>query len=189
MCGLRVKITYTFSAAGNMAPIFILVLGINARDIPKDTIFLIKIKGIYVGGGGANVGAQHYVMIKFTPGENAMDNIRYKIYRDKIIIPFIAQARVEHGKCQVGMPITKELKAFSWCGGYLTQIDNIINYTYLKNYKEDKISVQKQNAELSATEQATDLAKVFKIIPEMEQNIIVSNIPHHCHPMKCTIYF
>ena len=70
MCWLRVKITYTFSAAGNMATIFILVLGINARDIPKDTIFLIKIKGIYVGGGGVNVGAQQYGIIIFMRGEN-----------------------------------------------------------------------------------------------------------------------
>ena len=29
MCGMRVKLTYTFSAAGTMAPIFISVLGLN----------------------------------------------------------------------------------------------------------------------------------------------------------------
>ena len=58
MCGLRVKITYTFSASGTMAPIFISVLGITERDLTREPIFQIKIKGLCVGGGGVNVGAQ-----------------------------------------------------------------------------------------------------------------------------------
>ena len=40
-------------------------------------------------------------------GENAMDKKRYKMYRDKIIITFIAQTRAEYGEWQVGMPIPK----------------------------------------------------------------------------------
>ena len=52
MCGLRVKITYTFSDTVTMAPIFISVLGLTERELPKDTIVLIKIKGLCVGGGG-----------------------------------------------------------------------------------------------------------------------------------------
>ena len=32
MCGLRVKLTYTFSGAGVMAPIFVSVLGLNERE-------------------------------------------------------------------------------------------------------------------------------------------------------------
>ena len=57
MCGLRVKVTYTFSAAGTMATIFISVIGLTERDLPKDPILLIKIKGLCVGGGGVNVRA------------------------------------------------------------------------------------------------------------------------------------
>ena len=36
MNGLRVKLTYTFSAAGTMAPIFISVLGLTERELPED---------------------------------------------------------------------------------------------------------------------------------------------------------
>ena len=90
MCGLGVKITYTFSAAGTMAPIFISVLGITERDLPKEPIFLIKIKGLCVGGGGVNLGAQQYGIIIFIRGKNAMDKKIYKIYLDMIIIPFVA---------------------------------------------------------------------------------------------------
>ena len=50
MCGLRFKITYTFSAAGTMDSIFISELRINKRDLPKDSIVLIKIIGLCVGG-------------------------------------------------------------------------------------------------------------------------------------------
>ena len=36
MMGMRVKLTYTFSAAGVIAPIFITVTGLSERELPKD---------------------------------------------------------------------------------------------------------------------------------------------------------
>ena len=48
VCGLRVKITYTFSAAGTMAPIFISVLGLNDRELPNDDCISMKIEGLCV---------------------------------------------------------------------------------------------------------------------------------------------
>ena len=115
MCGLRVNFTYTFSAAGTMAPIFISVLGLTERDLPREIIFLIKITGLCVGGGGVNLEAQQYGIIIFMCGENEMDKKRYQIYRDEIIIPFIAYTRAEYGEWRVGMTIHEELKAVSWC--------------------------------------------------------------------------
>ena len=50
MCGLRVQITYTFSDSITMAPIFISALGLTEIDIPEEPIFLIKIRGPFVGG-------------------------------------------------------------------------------------------------------------------------------------------
>ena len=46
----------------------------------------------------------------------------------------------------------------------------------------------KENKERSATEQAADLAKFFKIMPEMKQTITARNIIHDRHPIKCTIH-
>ena len=97
MCGLRFNITYTFSAVGKMAPISISVLRLTERDLSKDPILLIKIKGLCVRGGGMNVGAQQYGIIILMRVENTMDKKRYKIYRDEIIIPFTAQRRAEYG--------------------------------------------------------------------------------------------
>ena len=36
MNGMRVKLTYTFSAAGTMAPIFISILGLTEKELPED---------------------------------------------------------------------------------------------------------------------------------------------------------
>ena len=44
------------------------------------------------------MGSQHYVIIIFMHGYNAMDKKIYQIYRDKIIIPFIAHTRAEYGE-------------------------------------------------------------------------------------------
>ena len=63
---------------------------------------------------------------------------------------------------------------FRWCvsscDGDFSQIDIIINDNCLKIYKENNISANKKNAAISATEQAADIAKVFKIMPAMEKN-------------------
>ena len=81
-CGLRVNITYTFSASGTMAPILISVLGLTERYLPKETISPIKTKDICVGEVGLNVGSQQYGIIIFMISENAMYKKRYQIYRD-----------------------------------------------------------------------------------------------------------
>ena len=105
MCGFRVNITYTFSSSVTMAPIFISVLGLTERELPKETIVLIKIKGLCVGGGWVKVGAQQYGIIIFMYGENSMDKKIYQIYRYGILVPFISQTRAEYVEWRVGMPI------------------------------------------------------------------------------------
>ena len=82
------------------------------------------------------MGAQQYGKIIFMHDDNAMDKKIYQIYRDKIIIPFIAHTRAEYGEWRVGMIITEELKAVIYCDKDLDQIDNIINYTSLKLTKK-----------------------------------------------------
>ena len=135
MCGFRVKITYNFSADDTMDTMNILFLGITELKLTKETVLLIKIKGMCFGGEGMNLGSQHYGVIMFIRGENKIDKKRYQIYRYKILIPFIAQTRAEYWEWQVGIPIHEELKAVRCCNGDLSQIDNIMNDTSLNIYK------------------------------------------------------
>ena len=48
MCGLIVRINYTFSSTGTMDPIFILVLWLTKRELTKEPIGLFKIKCLCV---------------------------------------------------------------------------------------------------------------------------------------------
>ena len=86
MCGLRVKITYTFSAAGTMAPIFIYVLGLNDHTLPNDDCISMKIKGLCVGGGGINVSSKQCGTLLFMKGKGC-DRARSKFIKKKYFYP------------------------------------------------------------------------------------------------------
>ena len=51
-------------------------------------------------------------------------------------------------------------------------------------YEENEIIANKQNPQRSGTEQAADLAKVFKLIKMLQQTYTVSNLPANRSPMK-----
>ena len=96
MCWLRVKLTYTFSAAGMSAPIFVSIVGLTPREMPSSQCISIKIKGLYIGGDGINVGAEEQgAILLMRNGVNKSDVQRYKIYQDKIFLPFIKRSREE----------------------------------------------------------------------------------------------
>ena len=69
MCGTRVKLTYRFSAAGTMAPIFMSVLGLNEQKLPQDHIVSLEIEGPYVGGGAVTLGNKQKGYVIFMRGE------------------------------------------------------------------------------------------------------------------------
>ena len=69
MNGLRVKLTYTFSAAGTMAPIFISVLGLTERELPEDERIALKIEGLSVRGKGVTVGTKQCGILLLMRGQ------------------------------------------------------------------------------------------------------------------------
>ena len=44
MCGMRVKLTYTFSTTGTTAPIFLSILGSTEREFSQDSCISFKVK-------------------------------------------------------------------------------------------------------------------------------------------------
>ena len=186
MCGLRVKLTHTFSAAGVTAPIFISVLGLTTREMPNHQCISINIKGLCIGGDGVNVGCEQQGTVIFMRNDtNGGDIQRFKIYRDEILLPFISKSREEFsGFWREGMPIPPELTAISWCDGDLSQISNITCIESIQLYNEKKIIANEQNAARSGTEQAADLAKSFKIMHKLQKEVTVSNKTYQTHPMN-----
>ena len=57
MCGMRLQLTYTFSATRSTVPIFISILGLTERELCQDVCIFLKIKGLFVGGGGVTMGS------------------------------------------------------------------------------------------------------------------------------------
>ena len=99
MCGMRVKLTYTFFGAGVMAPIIINVLGLNERKLPKGQCVSLKIPGLCVGGGGGvAVGSKGFGILMIIRGEQGIDKHQYEINRATILVPFIQQSRTKFGR-------------------------------------------------------------------------------------------
>ena len=185
MCGLRVKLTYTFSAAGISAPIFVSIVGLTEREMPSSQCVSIKIKGLCIGGDGINIGTQQQGTILFMRNDvDKCDIQRYQIYRDEIFLPFVKRSREEFSEWRDGMPIPEHLTAVSWCDGDLAQISNITCKESIELYKANKIIANKQNAARSGTEQAADLTKAFKIMHNLQKTITYVDTPFHSHPMK-----
>ena len=51
LCETSVKLIYTFSGAGTSAPLFASTLGLTSREMPKESVIIVTIAGLCVGGG------------------------------------------------------------------------------------------------------------------------------------------
>ena len=188
MNGLRVKLTYTFSAAGTSSPIFVSVCGLTERELPNDKVLALKIEGLCVGGGGISVGNKQNGWLVFVRNDNDNEKLRYKIYRDKVLLPFVNQSRIEFDKWDESSGIIPdELQAVSWCDSDLSQVANIVDPDSIILYEKYKICSNKQNAARSGTEQAADLTKTFKIMQKQCKEVTLNNVPSERHPMKKSI--
>ena len=85
---MRVKLTYTFSAAGTMTPIFISILGLMEKELPEDERITLKIEGLSVGCGGVTVATKQCGILLLVRGQKGLDKIRYNYYYDNILLPF-----------------------------------------------------------------------------------------------------
>ena len=56
MNGMRVKLTFTFSAIGTCAPIFISVCGLTQKELRKEACIILQVKGLCIGGGDVSIG-------------------------------------------------------------------------------------------------------------------------------------
>ena len=163
MCDMRVKLTYTFSAAGTTAPIFISILGLTERELPQDLCISLKIKGLCVDGGGLTAESSQEGMILLIRGDVDYDKVRYTIYRDQFFLPFVAKTKSEYGGWQDGTPIPDNLQGVSWKDGEYAQIAIDTTEKCSKLYSENLICANTQNVSRSGTEKAADLTKRFKL--------------------------
>ncbi len=167
MNGMRVKLTFTFSAAGMCAPLFVTVSGLSEEEMPNKPFLHMKVPGLCIGGGGTTVNNPGMGHVFFMRRKEGADKVRYKHYQEQILLPFINGVRKELDDFDVsiGTSIPKKLTAVSWCDGDLAQVATIVND--IDRLTENLVIALKQNAARSAAEQAADLAKVFKTLKSL----------------------
>lgn len=185
MNGLRIKMTFTFSAAGTCAPLFFSVCGLTEQELPGESGFLhIEVPGLCVGGAGVNVGVETKGHIFFMRSEKGAQVTRFEYYHDKVLVPFINLTRKEFCKFNVdaGTAIPVEDTAVSWCDGDLSEVASIASN--VDKFVENKIICNKQNAARSGVEQPADLAKVFSSLKYSVNRLTAKDKSMDTHLMK-----
>ena len=61
MNGLRVKLTFTFTAMGNCFPLIVTVAGRTEIEMPGKDFVHVEIPGLCIGGGGVSVNSNQQV--------------------------------------------------------------------------------------------------------------------------------
>jgi hypothetical protein len=188
MNGMQVKLTFSFTAAGNCFPATVTVSGLTKKEMPPGEDFIhVEIPGLCIGGGdvGVRVGSSqqvgHLFVMRNTEGA---EKERFKHYQEHILIPGINQQRKKYCDFDInkGEEIPDELAAVTWCDGDLSQIDAIRKY--IDQFSENKIIPNKQNAARSGVEQPADLCFVFKGIKREISSHSVKDLPADRCPMK-----
>jgi hypothetical protein len=191
--GLRVKITYSFNGAGASAPVFVSVTGLTEHELPKEAVpsglLALKIQGLCVGGTGINLGEMPAGWLVFIRNDNdgEAEKKRYRFYRENVFIPFLNDIRKEYDGWVEKSNIEDESTIISWQDGDFAQVATLTEDETLENFRALKVVLNKQNPARSATEQAADLAKVFKLIKQLVQTVTVADLPADQSPLKRAI--
>lgn len=184
MNGFRIKLTFTFSAGGHMAPIYITVTGLSEKELPVSLcptgMLKIKIPGLAIGSATdpRNQELGYIVFLRKT-GDNSLDVRRFRDYRNTVFIPFVGSLRKAYNGVEVdsGSKAPEGVTAVSYCDGDIPQVAAITDPVQMAKDALLRIISNKQNAARSAVEQAADLMKIFRFLKRMIKITTSSNIP------------
>jgi hypothetical protein len=185
MSGMRVNLTFTFSAMGTCFPLVCTVTGLTEREMPTGEKFLhVKVPGLCIGSGGVNVNNQEVGHLLFMRNTEGAKKKRFKWYQQEILMPGITNHQKWFAKfdgCTLNS-IPDKLTAVTYWDGDFSQINAIKSLINL--FTNNKVIANKQHASWSGVEQPADLARVFKLIKNMLPSHMVKNIPAERCPMK-----
>ena len=170
MCGFRIKLTFTFNAAGQMAPLFISVTGLSEKELPSETcrsgMLVMKVKGLAIG---ANVKVEcesvGYVVFLRKCDTNELDTRRFAYYRDEVYIPFIENIRKSMGY-EPGTPVPEAFTVVSSQDGDAEQRRVLTDERRLEREGMLRIITNKHNPARTGTEQPADLTPVFRMLKQ-----------------------
>jgi hypothetical protein len=185
MSGMRVKLTFTFSAMGTCFPLVCTVTGLTKKEMPTRKEFIhVKVPGLSIGGGGMNINNQEVGRLIFMWNTGGAEKKRFRWYQQEILMPGINDHRKRFAKFDASTmtSIPDKMTVVTYCDGDFSQIDAIKSSINL--FTDNKVIANKQHASWLGVEQPADLAKVFKLIKNMLPSYMVKNIPAKRCPMK-----
>ncbi len=108
MNGMRVNLTFTFTAMGNCFPLVVTVTGLTEWEMSGKDFFHVEIPGLCIGGGGVSINSSkqcgHLFLMRNTEGA---EKARFKYYQEKIFIPGINLQRKKY--CDFDIAATRLL--------------------------------------------------------------------------------
>ena len=95
MNGMRVKLTFSFTAGGNSFPVAVTVSGLTEKEMPLGEDFIhVEIPGMCIGGGDVGVGigsSQQVGHLYLMRNSEGAEKERFNYYQKQILIPGIRQ--------------------------------------------------------------------------------------------------
>ena len=185
--GLRVRLTFTFTAAGLSAPPYIAISGLtNAELSPelcRDGILATKVPGLCKGGDDiSNSGFGWLVFLRAdkkdeTDADNAKLSVANKKiihYNDDVLMPFIRDIRKKLGWTP-GQEVQESLKAVSWFDGDIGQLQTMLYEAREATDETHRIVRNKHSAAATGTQQPCDLSPVFRTLRQLQKNATAVN--------------
>jgi hypothetical protein len=147
MSGMRVKLTFTFSAMGTCFPLVCTVSGLSEREMPTGKEFIhVKVPGLCIGGGGVNINNQEVGHLLFMRNTEGAEKKRFRWYQQEILMPGINDHRKRFANFDASTTssIPDKLTAVTYCDGDFSQIDAIKSSINL--FVNNKVIANKQHA-------------------------------------------
>ncbi len=117
MSGMRVKLTFTFSAMGTCFPLVCTVSGLTEREMPMGEEFIhVTVPGLCIGGGGVNINNQEVGHLIFMRNTEGAKKKRFRWYQQVILVPGIKDHRKRFANFDASTDsIPDKLTAVTYC--------------------------------------------------------------------------
>lgn len=168
--GLRIRLTFTMSARGYTAPVFLTVYGLSERDLPVETCpegrLYVKIPGLNQSSAH-NTYDETYGFICFMrqscpSSEESYDKLNFTWYRIHVLHPWIIHLRKKFFKQNDSSKPDLEYICVAWSDGCGTQLASIVDEKNLDLEEELRITTNKHSRARTTVEQSCDGGTSFR---------------------------
>lgn len=174
MNGLQLRQLHTFNALGACSAIFLVVIGLSLKEVPKQNtpsgVLVFKFPGLCAGYSQqlCHNAVGYVIFVWSTKDLNTQKTAEVKLiefYNKNILMELIETCRESYFYgYKRGDEVQHHMTALSWNGGAGAQMKVVTNEDVLSLEEPSIIQWNKVHASATATQQCADNASVFKDI-------------------------